>query len=765
MNPQLDKFKFGYSTDINSDYSVVGNPSSFYLVNGIQGTGSVEIYQHDIQSNSYQYLQSLKKNYSSLNPNILIAVDSSSLDINLNADVPPSSSYDLLYEFNTASIVPVSDGYGQSVALSGSTLVVGCPYLFYSITPISGTFQYTGSVEIYNLPNTSASYYIYNSSSLDANNTFGESVSIEGNTLVVGSSLANSTFGAVYIYTQSANVWGLTQTFTGSQAGHLYGGTVRIDPSGSKTIVVGHKSTGSFGVDVYKYNTVTTQWSKSTTLQENKNITGSLNFINYSPVLISNNSSSYYGSSVAIYGNNIVVGAPSDMYYLEYAGSPTPRNRGAVYFYNKCSDNSGWALINKSYGNEKIQKTNNLGSSVSIYNNYAVVTNAKDVFNFSSSYINNTINKKFDCGINDAFIDTLGQFALYEVFTSSMSQSWNVVSVIDKKKQYGFPYTTFGYSSAINNKNIIIGSPLFLVNPSEMTSSTYDVIKGHAYIYNLNDLYNDYQVGNIFYRNGKLIFSNSGSTFDGLLKDKTDQSKPLYDITYKSQLTVYEKQVVCRIEPGEFNYSTNPTALIPNVFLYDIDGNGFFDFVDLDLILRYISLQINGSQTWTNYLTLTDDELSLISYYYTKFNLMHVDNNYINNYATKLAATYSSFDIDGNGRVYIGDMYLLWKYFVNKLTKDIVFNYVDTKSIRKNHESILRYLDEKTGKYGYGKIKPEFFNFEYSSSLDKTGSYLAPYITTVGLYNGADLIAVAKLGMPIKNSGELPLNILVKWDI
>ena len=278
-------------------------------------------------------------------------------------------------------------------------------------------------------------------------------------------------------------------------------------------------------------------------------------------------------------------------------------------------------------------------------------------------------------------------------------------------------------------------------------------------------MYNDYQVGNIFYRNGKLIFSNSGSTFDGLLKDKTDQSKPLYDITYKSQLTVYEKQVVCRIEPGEFNYSTNPTALIPNVFLYDIDGNGFFDFVDLDLILRYISLQINGSQTWTNYLTLTDDELSLISYYYTKFNLMHVDNNYINNYATKLAATYSSFDIDGNGRVYIGDMYLLWKYFVNKLTKDIVFNYVDTKSIRKNHESILRYLDEKTGKYGYGKIKPEFFNFEYSSSLDKTGSYLAPYITTVGLYNGADLIAVAKLGMPIKNSGELPLNILVKWDI
>jgi hypothetical protein len=42
---------------------------------------------------------------------------------------------------------------------------------------------------------------------------------------------------------------------------------------------------------------------------------------------------------------------------------------------------------------------------------------------------------------------------------------------------------------------------------------------------------------------------------------------------------------------------------------------------------------------------------------------------------------------------------------------------------------------------------------------------LAPYITTVGLYNGPYLVAVGKLGTPIKNGGEFPINILVKWDI
>ena len=77
---------------------------------------------------------------------------------------------------------------------------------------------------------------------------------------------------------------------------------------------------------------------------------------------------------------------------------------------------------------------------------------------------------------------------------------------------------------------------------------------------------------------------------------------------------------------------------------------------------------------------------------------------------------------------------------------------------------MVAFLNNKTGKFSTDKIKSEFFNYNLSSSYDVTGSYLAPYITTVGLYSGAELVAIAKLAAPIKNTGEIPINIVVKWD-
>jgi len=74
-------------------------------------------------------------------------------------------------------------------------------------------------------------------------------------------------------------------------------------------------------------------------------------------------------------------------------------------------------------------------------------------------------------------------------------------------------------------------------------------------------------------------------------------------------------------------------------------------------------------------------------------------------------------------------------------------------------------LDIKTSKINQSYINDEFVNYQYSSSVDNTGSFLAPYVTTVGLYSGTDLVAIGKLGTPIKNSGDFPINILVKWDV
>lgn len=78
----------------------------------------------------------------------------------------------------------------------------------------------------------------------------------------------------------------------------------------------------------------------------------------------------------------------------------------------------------------------------------------------------------------------------------------------------------------------------------------------------------------------------------------------------------------------------------------------------------------------------------------------------------------------------------------------------------------------------FGKIKlhniqsnvnPNIFSgfgeYDYSSSLDTTGSYLAPYVTTIALYDDdLNMVAVAKLPQPIKSMPDYPLNFIVRFD-
>ena len=116
-------------------------------------------------------------------------------------------------------------------------------------------------------------------------------------------------------------------------------------------------------------------------------------------------------------------------------------------------------------------------------------------------------------------------------------------------------------------------------------------------------------------------------------------------------------------------------------------------------------------------------------------------------------------------------------------------NYRSTKTIYEN-EIFLSVLENEfnvstnptaidwSSDKSFGKIKLHSFtssfdptktggfaDFEYSSSVDPTGSYLAPYITTIGLYdNEMNMVAVAKLPQPIKSLPDYPLNFIVRFD-
>ena len=89
-------------------------------------------------------------------------------------------------------------------------------------------------------------------------------------------------------------------------------------------------------------------------------------------------------------------------------------------------------------------------------------------------------------------------------------------------------------------------------------------------------------------------------------------------------------------------------------------------------------------------------------------------------------------------------------------------------------ESFQAILDDPITKQKYtgsfyniksARVNPLFWEYDFSASNDPTGSYLAPYITTIGLYdNEMNMIAVAKLPQPIKSLPDYPLNFIIRFD-
>ena len=100
----------------------------------------------------------------------------------------------------------------------------------------------------------------------------------------------------------------------------------------------------------------------------------------------------------------------------------------------------------------------------------------------------------------------------------------------------------------------------------------------------------------------------------------------------------------------------------------------------------------------------------------------------------------------------------------NKIYKTTInpgVKYIKKKSILENGNT----LDYRFGSAYSSSISGGFEHYDLSSSVDSTGSFLLPFITTIGLYDdGCQLVAVAKLPQPIKSESDMPVNFIVRFD-
>jgi FG-GAP repeat len=202
------------------------------------------------------------------------------------------------------------DRFGNSVAISGDTVVIGA--FKDDIKDVPGQ----GSAYVFL---RSGGYWFQYQSLVaydgEAFDQFGDSVAISGDTVVVGAPGDNTGRGSAYVFVRSGSSWSLQQKLTASDgaASEWFGSSVAISEN---TVVVGAHRDNTYQGSAYIFvRSGSSNWS-----QKQK--------------LTASDGASYdsFGSSVAISGDTAVVGAPNDDIY-RISCSCIQKNRGSAYVF------------------------------------------------------------------------------------------------------------------------------------------------------------------------------------------------------------------------------------------------------------------------------------------------------------------------------------------------------------------------------------------------------------------------------------------------
>jgi hypothetical protein len=382
-----------------------------------------------------------------------------------------------------------------------------------------------------------------------------------------------------------------------------------------------------------------------------------------------------------------------------------------------------------------------------------------------------------------------------------MDVSWTDCSGISQSYSYLLNFNDGGapflhtFSAREGTVNVTTGANLrkwgrsdepyaSIVDPTNQISSSFPTTySGSVFVYDLSKYTENPHIGNVFYKNGNLILTSTASNYSGIF---TGTGSRGFELKYKGTHTIYEHEHLISIRPGEFNYSTNPSSLVESNLKFDVNRDGVFDFLDVDLIMRYLHKKkffeefefddngivleqdrFSNHSWWSNDVLLTESEDVLLqegieAAYLASSSFNRFTKDAYDYIETELVST-GILDIDGNGKINLNDGTIISLYYFNTLTPSKLAELIDASSTRVYMKDVVLYLNTYCRNDNFA-VSPKFLEYQYSSSYDPTGSYLAPFITTVGLYDNNQLVAVGKLGRPLKNMVDWPVNIVVRFD-
>ncbi len=266
------------------------------------------------------------------------------------------------------------DFFGSSTSLSTNTLAVGTSYessnqsIITNGAAASGNNSNTNSGAVYVYKRTGSSWaqeaYI-KAVNNDANDLFGGTISLSGDSLAVGArwedsnqttitngatasgNNSNSTSGAVYVYKRIGSSWAQEAYVkaVNNDAGDFFGRSISLsgdtlavgasgEASNQTTITngataSGNNSNGSSGA-VYIYKRTGSMWAQEAYIKA-----------------VNNDAADYFGSSTSLSGDTLAVGAPYEFSNqttitngTTASGDNSNNDSGAVYIYKRTG--SSW---------------------------------------------------------------------------------------------------------------------------------------------------------------------------------------------------------------------------------------------------------------------------------------------------------------------------------------------------------------------------------------------------------------------------------------
>jgi alpha-tubulin suppressor-like RCC1 family protein len=322
---------FGYSVSISGDYAIVGA----YIKNSYKG--AAYIYKRDgttwteqanftgeAASDQFGYSVSISGDYA--------IVGAAVNDTGTGAAyiyTRSGTSWTQQQELNGEA----TSYFGWSVSISGDYAIVGAPY-------DDTAFNNAGAAYIFKRDGTT---WTEQDKLLGeaASDQFGESVGISGDYAIVGAYIKNSFTGVAYIFKRDGTTWTEQANFDGEATSDSFGQSVSI--SGDYAIVgaQGNDTAFSNAGTAYIYKRDGTSWT-----QQKK--------------LLGETADDYFGRSVSISGDYVIVGAQ---------GNDTAfSDAGAAYIYKR--DGTSWTQQKKLLGEAT---SDSFGWSVSISGDYAIV--------------------------------------------------------------------------------------------------------------------------------------------------------------------------------------------------------------------------------------------------------------------------------------------------------------------------------------------------------------------------------------------------------